>query len=117
MFWRAGCQACREEMPDLSKLYRKYKDRGLLVLGFNFADEKKIALDFLKDNSADFPNIIDASEPAQKVFSEDYQKLKGMSAVPLNYIIDREGKVADAWYGHDMETEPWIEVLKKLGIE
>ena len=117
MFWRAGCQACRVEMPYLSDLYRKYKDKGLLVLGFDFADEKKIALDFLKENSADFPNIIDASEPAQKVFLEDYQKLKGMSGVPLNYIIDREGKIVNGWYGHDTETKPWIEALKKAGIE
>lgn len=115
MFWRAGCQACREEMPDLSELYRKYKDKGLLVLGFNFADEKKIALDFLKENSATFPNIIDASESAQKIFFRDYQKMEGMSGVPLNYIIDREGKVADAWYGHDKEQS--IKALEKLGIE
>ncbi|MGB2697110.1 MAG: redoxin domain-containing protein [Candidatus Zixiibacteriota bacterium] len=115
MFWRAGCQSCREEMPDLSELYRKYKDKGLLVLGFDFADEKKIALDFLKENSADFPNIIDASEPANKVFFRDYQKMEGMSGVPLNYIIDREGKVADAWYGHDKEQS--IKALEKLGIE
>jgi len=117
MFWRAGCQACREEMPHLSELYRKYKDKGLMVLGFNFADQKKIGLDFLKENSADFPNIIDTSEPAQKVFFKDYQKLEGLSGVPLNYIIDREGKVVDAWYGHDTETKPWIEAFKKVGIE
>ncbi len=117
MFWRAGCQACREEMPYLSGLYRKYKDKGLLVLGFDFADEKKIALDFLKDNSADFLNIIDASEPAQKVFFRDYQKMEGMSGVPLNYIIDREGKIVNGWYGHDTETKPWVKALKKAGIE
>lgn len=115
MFWRAGCQACREEMPDLSELYQKYKDKGFLVLGFNFADEKKIALDFLKENSATFPNIIDASESAQKVFFRDYQKMEGMSGVPLNYIIDQEGKIADAWYGHDKEQS--IKALEKLGIE
>ena len=86
-------------------------------MGFNFADEKKIALDFLKDNSADFPNIIDTSESAQKVFYKDYQKLEGLSAVPLNYIINREGKIMDAWYGHDEETRPWVEALKKSGIE
>lgn len=117
VFWRVGCQACREQMPYLSQLYKKHKDKGLLVLGFNWADQEKIALDFLKENSADFPNIIDTSEPAKKVFFEDYQKLKGMTGVPLSYLIDRQGKVAGAWYGHDTEAEPWVEALKESGIE
>ena len=77
---------------------RKYKSKGLVILGFDASDDKKIALEMLRDNGATFPNIIDSSDAAMKVCFQQYQGRYG-SAVPMNYIIDRDGKVVDAWYG------------------
>jgi hypothetical protein len=36
--------------------------------------------------------------------------------VPLNYILDREGKVADAWYGGKETFARAMKLLQKLGI-
>ena len=30
-----------------------------------------------------------------------YRRWSGWSAVPMTYLIDRDGKVMDAWYGFD----------------
>ena len=87
-------------MCHLQELYAKYKDKGLVVLGFNASDEKKIALEMLHDNGANFPNILDVSEAATKVCYNQYRR-SGMNGVPLSYLIDREGKIADAWYGFE----------------
>ncbi len=38
----------------------------------------------------------------------------GMSAVPMTYIIGRDGKVVDAWYGYDKDRTQ--KTLKKLGL-
>jgi peroxiredoxin len=84
-------------MRHLQERYLQYKDRGLVILGMNAADEKKIALEFIKENGATFPIILDSSETAQKVSYQDYR----CSGAPLNYIIDRKGKVVDAWYGYE----------------
>lgn len=117
VFWRVGCPACREEIHHLKQIYREYKDKGLVVLGFNCADDKQIALNFLKENSISFSNIVDSSDAANKTYYEDYQKLKGRSAVPLTYIIDRDGKVAGAFYGYEEDDKRGIGVLEKLGIK
>jgi len=101
VFWRVGCQGCRETLPILQRLYKKYQERDFVVLGFNCADKKKIAVDFLRELSVSFPNIIDASDGAQKVFYREYQRMRGRSAVPLTYVMDRDGKVVEAWYGFD----------------
>ena len=85
----------------------------MVILGFNYADDKKIALEFMKENSATFPNIIDSSEAARKTQSNDY---KG-SGVPLNYIIDKEGKVVDAWYGYQKGHKRAITALEKCGVK
>ena len=43
-------------MCHLQILHEKYKDKGLVILGFDFSDDKQIALDFLRENSATFPS-------------------------------------------------------------
>jgi hypothetical protein len=67
-----------------------------VVLGFNCADKKEIALEFMAENGAKFPTILDASDAAMKV---QFQGYRG-SGVPLNYIINRDGKILDTWYGY-----------------
>ncbi len=101
-------------MCHLQELYAKYKAKGLVILGFDAADDKKIALEMLRENGATFPNIIDSSDAAQKVCFQQYQGGYG-SAVPMNYIIDREGKVVDAWYGGGREHPKAIAALQKAG--
>ena len=97
-------------MCHLQDLYAKFAKKGLVILGFDAADDKKIALEMLHDNGATFPNVIDSSDAAMKVCFQQYQGRYG-SAVPMNYIIDREGKVVDAWYGggeeHPQAIEPY----------
>jgi hypothetical protein len=103
-------------MCHLQEFYLKYKDKGLAVLGFNCADDKKIALEMLRDNGVTFPNILDTSKRANKIYFDEYQS-PGRSAVPMSYIIDKDGIVVDAWYD-DQEGQPKaIEALQKTGGE
>jgi len=112
-FWRVGCPPCREQIPYLEQLYQKYKSYGLIILGFDFADNRQIAVDFLKQHSATFPNIADTSEEAIKTGFIEYQA----RAAPVNYFIDREGKIAAAWLGHDPNDPHITDTLTKLGIQ
>jgi peroxiredoxin/outer membrane lipoprotein-sorting protein len=112
-FWRVGCPPCREEFPYLETVYQQYRRKGLIVLGYNCADERSIALTFMKEYNATFPNVLDTSSLAQSVFFDGYQKI-GWSGVPLNYIIDREGKVAAAWYGFEDNDSPRRALIEKL---
>jgi peroxiredoxin len=100
-------------MRHLQTLSEKYKDKGLVILGFNCADDKQIALDFMRENSATFPSILDSSDAAVKIGFSGYQ----MSGVPLNYIIDREGKIVDAWYGYEQGHKRALAALEKSGLK
>ncbi len=75
--------------------------------------DRKIALDYLKANRVSFPIVLDTSEAAQRAMSQ-YETLEGMMAVPMTYVINREGKVLDAWYGFEKSREQ--KALKKLGF-
>ncbi len=117
-FWRVGCPPCRWEIPHLERLYRKHKDKGLVVLGFNPSDDYNIAVELLEKYSVTYPNIIDCSKEAQNVQHTLYNPGRSGSAVPMNYIIDREGMVADAWYGFDRRDEGSLDrKLESFGFE
>jgi peroxiredoxin len=100
-------------MRHLQILYEKYKDKGLVILGFNFSDDKKIALNFLRDNSATFPNVLDNSDEAVKTGFATY----GAAATPVNYVLDREGKIVDAWIGYEKGHKRALDALQKAGLK
>jgi hypothetical protein len=100
-------------MCHLQELYAKYKDKGLAVLGLDPADDKKIALDLLSENGVTFPNVIEDSEDTQRVSEKDYP----LGAWPSSYLIDREGKVMDAWIGYDEGEPRAVAALEKAGGE
>ena len=86
----------------------------MVVLGVNTADDRKIALDYMKANEVTFPNILDATDAGNRAMAQ-YETLGGMSAVPMTYVIGRDGKVVAAWYGYERDGAP--KVLKKLGLQ
>jgi peroxiredoxin len=98
-------------MCHLQELHNQFRDKGLVILGFNSADDKQIALEFMAENGATFPTILDSSDEAMKVGFQDYRG----SGVPLNYVIDREGKVVDAWYGYEKGHPRAMAALEKTG--
>jgi peroxiredoxin len=112
LFWRVGCPPCREAIPALEAFHKKYKNRDVVILGFDFADDRQIALDFLRQHSVTFPNIVDTSDEAIKTGFIKYQA----RAAPVNYLIDRQGKIAAAWLGYDADNTRIIDELAKLGI-
>jgi peroxiredoxin len=69
-------------------------------------------LDYLKANEVTFPNILDTSDTGHRAVAQ-YETL-GMGAVPMTYVIDREGKVVDAWYGYLEDRTK--KALNKLGL-
>jgi peroxiredoxin len=85
-----------------------------VVRGVNTSDDRQIALEYLKENRVTFPNALDSSDAAVGRMLLNYETLAGMCAVPLTYLIDREGKVIDAWYDHNERRGK--QALKKAGL-
>jgi cytochrome c biogenesis protein CcmG/thiol:disulfide interchange protein DsbE len=97
--WRVGSPACHEDMPRMQSFYETYKDKGLVVLGLNVTDDQRIARSFLQNNGITFPILLDASEAAEDVVTEQYGNRSANA--PLSYIIDKQGNIVDAWYGFE----------------
>lgn len=113
--WDSGSPQCREEIPGLQQLHQGYSDKGLVILGFNCTDNRRVARAFLRENSATFPSILDPSEAATRLMRVGYGNRT--KTVPLNYIIDPQGRVVDAWFGQEQDPERILAALAKAGLE
>lgn len=93
VFWAPWCISCREEMPVLDTLYRKYGNDGFEVVGIcEDADEPAIAA-FLKKTPLSFPLAID---PRSSV-AEAYR----LTHLPTGYLIGSDGMIKHRYRGFD----------------
>jgi peroxiredoxin len=94
-------------------LYEKYHAKGLVVLGVNVADDRKIALEYLKANHVTFPIILDSTPAAWKAMNQ-YLALPDLGADPMTYVIGRDGKIVAGWFGYDSDKAK--ATVEKLGL-
>jgi peroxiredoxin len=83
-----------------------------VVLGVDTSDARDKVVEVLNRAGVTFPNILDTTMKANMAMMK-YETLSGRIAVPMTYVIDREGKVVDAWYGYKKtRTENAIQELQ-----
>ena len=102
-------------MQSLQRLHETSSDKDLAILGFNCADDRRIACDFLHENSIVFPSVLDSSTGAETLMRRGYGNR--LQQTPVNYIIDRDGRVAAAWLGFEQDDRRGIETLAALGLD
>jgi len=108
-FWATWCGPCRDEMPYIEKLYRDFKDKGLIVLGVN-DEEPEVARSFLAENEITFPSLVDERGGSHWLYR--------VAGIPTTILIDKEGKIAARLVGYSSGSEDFLRAaLKKVGIE
>jgi peroxiredoxin len=106
-FWASWCGPCRQEMPILDRLHRRYEDAGFVVLGVNVEGEISPAQEIVDKTKVTFPVLIDEGQ----LVSELYQ----LEAMPSTVVIDRDGVVRYVHRGYKPGDEAkYVEVVKKL---
>jgi peroxiredoxin len=84
-FWATWCGPCRQEMPQLDRLYQKYHAAGFVLLGVNVDDDQRKAAEVAGKLGVTFPVLLDTDKTVSKLYD--------LSTMPSTVIIDREGKV------------------------
>jgi len=90
-FWASWCQPCKEEAPVLEQLWRENRERGLVVVGLDAKDFRRDARAFVERFELTFPIAFDG--PGDTVAPY------GVTGFPETFVIDREGRVVDAFAG------------------
>jgi peroxiredoxin len=97
-FWATWCGPCREEIPVLNQLYRKYRDRGLVVIGISLdRKEPQEVKKFLDQLQVDYINVMGGEEILEKY--SQIAKLGPIRAIPATFVIDRKGRICQKFLG------------------
>jgi thiol-disulfide isomerase/thioredoxin len=104
--WATWCQPCRAELPYISKLAERLKDRrDVQVITFNTDDNIGIAEAFTKAQGYQFPVVW------AKQYAED---LMPMFVIPRTWVI-KDGVITKEYQGFGADGDKWLEqVLTEL---
>ena len=91
-FWASWCGPCRQEMPLLESIYKKYGKMGFTMLGVNVEPDSNAANEWLKATPVSFPILYDKDSKVSKLYD-----VEGM---PSTVIIDRSGKLRKLHRGY-----------------
>ncbi len=86
-FWATWCGPCREETPDLQRLYEKYQDQDFVIIGISVDDEETVEAvpDFVEQYALTYPILLDTDSEVSSKYEGDY--------IPRSYFIDAEGNI------------------------
>ena len=87
-FWAAWCKPCRQENPNVVRLYNQYKDKGFEVFGVSLDRTKEDWVKAIADDQLTWTHVSDL-----KYFNSAAAELYKIEAIPATYMIDPDGKI------------------------
>ena len=83
-FWASWCGPCRQEMPYLEEIYKKYEKLGFVILAVSVDDNQEAADGFMKGVDVTFPYLYDTKSKVSELYK--------VEAMPTTILIDKNGK-------------------------
>ena len=106
-FWASWCGPCRQEMPNLVRIYDKYKEQGLGIVGVSLDEDKEQWTNAVKEMGMAWTQLSDLQG-----WHNSAAQMYGIQAIPFTIIVDKNGRVLDAGLrGEALETF----IANKLG--
>lgn len=84
-FWASWCVPCRQEMPLLDSIQKKYGKLGFTLIGVNVEPDSKAANAVLEKIPVSFPIVYDTESKVSKAYN--------VGGMPSSIFIDRKGQV------------------------
>ena len=107
-FWASWCGPCKIELPALNEMYKKYKGKGLVVVGVNMDEKPDDARAFLKEHPVVVPLVADGK-------AQVLAKQLEIDKMPTSFIVGKDGKVVERHEayreGDDKKIEAQIKAL------
>jgi peroxiredoxin len=94
-FWAPWCEVCKEEMPALDALYKKYNRSGLEIVGIDMDPSEQLAADFLRKASLTYTILIDRNARVRRAYR--------IRTLPTAYIIGKDGTIRHVHMGFGNE--------------
>jgi len=87
-FWASWCRPCREESPNMVKLYKDFKRKGFEIYGVSLDEDKEAWLTAIKKDKLEWTQVSDL-----KGWASEAGKTYNVEGIPFTVLLDKEGKV------------------------
>jgi peroxiredoxin len=96
-FWATWCGPCRQEMPLLEQMHKRYSALGFTLVGVNVDANSKDAEEWLSKTPVSFPVLFDRESKVSAMYD--------VKAMPSTVFIDRKGNVRALHKGYKAGDE------------
>lgn len=106
-FWASWCHPCREENPNLTAAYHKYKDKGLNILSISLDGTRDSWIKAVNQDKLEWLQVSNL-----KAFEDESVLKYGIHSIPSNFLIDPKGIiVAKNLRGEELQQK-FAEIFK-----
>jgi thiol-disulfide isomerase/thioredoxin len=92
-FWATWCGPCREALPHVREIAKKFQGQPLVVLSVSVDSDEQKWKDFIAKSEMTWPQYFDGG------FTGPIAKLFGVQAIPNTFTIDADGVLQDEHIG------------------
>ncbi len=104
-FWAAWCGPCRQENPNVVKVWKEYNKKGFDVFGVSLDRTKEDWVKAIADDNLTWTHVSDL-----KYWNCAPAKLYAVNSIPSNFLLDAEGVIV----GHNLRGEALEAKVKEL---
>ncbi len=106
-FWATWCLDCRQELPALESLHRRFGPRGLAVVGINTREGPIAVRGYVRDLVLTFPLPLDSDGTITRAY--------GWIGLPTTFLVARDGRSAALAVGaRDWASAAAVEIVEAL---
>lgn len=87
-FWASWCKPCRQENPNVVRVYNKYKDQGFEILGVSLDNDRDKWLSAIQQDGLTWEHMSDL-----KQWGSESVAVYGFKGIPYTVLIDPEGNI------------------------
>jgi len=87
-FWATWCGPCRRELPNVIKLYNRFKGKNFALIGISLDVSIDDLRSFVSENGMPWPQVFDGRGWDNKIAT-----LYNVRAIPSSFLLDKDGKI------------------------
>jgi len=87
-FWAAWCGPCRQENPNVVKVYTEFNKKGFDVFGVSLDQSKEDWVKAIADDKLTWTHVSDL-----QYWSNAAAKMYAVNAIPANFLLDETGTI------------------------